>query len=577
MQVQEFDYVVVGGGAGGCVVAGRLSEDPLVSVCLLEAGGPDASAFIHAPLGFAATAALGIHNWNYTTVPQPGLNGRSGFQPRGKVMGGSSSINAMVYTRGNRLDYNHWAALGNPGWSFEDVLPFFKRAENNECFGADAYRGTGGPLNVSYLRSPSVINNAFLEACAQHGVPPTKDYNGASQFGCAPAQVTQKNGERWSAAKGYITPHLARPNLTVITHAPTQRIELEGKRAVGATFLKAGQTRQVRARREVILSGGAFGSPQLLMLSGIGPAAHLRQHGIATVHDLPGVGQNLHDHVTTVLIYRTPRKQATFGLSLTGLLTIVRGIFEWRSKRSGVITSNVAESQAFVFADATEPSPDIQLALCTGIVDDHTRKNHLGHGYTLHVTLLRPKSRGTVTLQSGNAGDAPRIDPKFLSDPRDMAALIKGTAIGYDILQSDHFAPYRGEMLYPLARHDPVRIRGFLRDHSDTEYHPCGTCKMGPPSDPMAVVDPTLRVYGIENLRVVDASIMPQLVSGNSNAATIMIAEKAADMIRAGAAGTGAGTVKPGLQQHPATPQDRGPFTPAPHQTAPDPSHLQPS
>ncbi len=536
MQAQEFDYVVIGGGAGGCVVASRLSEDPNVSVCLLEAGGRDTSAFIHAPLGFAATAPLGIYNWNYNTVPQPGLNGRCGFQPRGKVMGGSSSVNAMVYTRGNRLDYDNWAAQGNPGWAFEDVLPFFKRAENNECFGADAYRGTGGPLNVSYLRSPSPINQAFLEACTEQGVPQTKDYNGASQFGCGPAQVTQKNGERWSAAKAYITPHLGRPNLTVITQAHTQRIVMEGKRAVGAEFSKDGQKQQVMAKREVILSGGAYGSPQILMLSGIGPAAHLKQHGIALVHDLPGVGQNLHDHITTVLIYRTQRTEATFGISLSGLVKIVRGIFEWRNKRTGELTSNVAESQAFLFADKNEKSPDLQLALCTGIVDDHTRKNHLGHGYTLHVTLMRPKSRGSVTLKSANASDAPLIDPQFLSDPRDVAVLVKGSQIGFDIMQSSPFTPYRGEMLYPLERNNPTQIEQYLRDHADTEYHPCSTCKMGPDSDPMAVVDSKLRVYGIQNLRVVDASIMPQVITGNTNAPTIMIAEKAADMIRANAA-----------------------------------------
>jgi choline dehydrogenase len=543
VQEQEFDYVVVGGGAGGCVVASRLSEDPGVSVCLLEAGGPDTSAFIQAPLGFAATAALGIHNWNYNTVPQPGLNGRRGFQPRGKVMGGSSSVNAMVYTRGNPLDYEHWAAMGNPGWSFKDILPLFKRSENSECFGANDYHGTGGPLNVTYLRSPSSINQAFLIACTEQGVPETEDYNGASQFGCAPAQVTQKNGERCSAAKAYITPNLARPNLTVITQAHTQRIVLQGKRAVGVEFIKEGKIQQVRAAREVLLSGGAYGSPQLLMLSGIGPAAHLRQHGIRVVHDLPGVGQNLHDHVTAVLIYRTQRKEATFGISWSGLAKIVRSIFEWRKQRKGIITSNVAESQAFLFADKTEKSPDIQLALCTGIVDDHTRKNHLGHGYTLHVTLMRPKSRGSVTLQSANAKDAPLINPNFLSDPDDMASLIKGAQIGYDIMQSQAFAPYRGNMLYPLDRNDPRQIEQFLRDHADTEYHPCSTCKMGPASDPMAVVDPTLRVYGMENLRVVDASIMPQLVSGNTNAPTIMIAEKAADMIKAAAGPIAVATV----------------------------------
>ncbi len=539
MQTQEFDYVVIGGGAGGCVVASRLSEDPEVSVCLLEAGGPDKSAFIQAPLGFAATAPLGIYSWGFNTVPQPGLNGRRGFQPRGKVLGGSSSVNAMVYTRGNRLDYDQWAELDNPGWSYQDVLPLFKRSENNECFGADDYRGTGGPLNVSYLRSPSPINKAFLDACADQDISQTKDYNGASQFGCSPAQVTQKNGERCSAAKAYITPHLARPNLTVITHAHTQRILLEGKSAVGAEFFKDGQTQQVKARKEVLLSGGAYGSPQLLMLSGIGPAAHLQQNGIEVVHELPGVGQNLHDHVTAVLIYRTQRKESTFGISWSGMVKIFRSIFEWRNERKGIITSNVAESQGFIFADKTEKSPDIQLALCTGIVDDHTRKNHMGHGYTLHVTLMRPKSRGSVTLQSASANDAPLIDPQFLSDPRDVATLIKGTQIGYDIMQSEAFAPYRGNMLYPLERNNPVQIEQFLRDHADTEYHPCSTCKMGPESDPMAVVDATLKVYGIDKLRVVDASIMPQLVTGNTNAPTIMIAEKAADMIRADAASKG--------------------------------------
>jgi choline dehydrogenase-like flavoprotein len=533
VQTQEFDYVVIGAGAAGCVVASRLSEDPGLSVCLLEAGGSDSSAFIRAPLGFAATAALGIHNWNYNTVPQPGLNGRCGFQPRGKVMGGSSSVNAMVYTRGNRLDYEHWAELGNPGWWFEDVLPYFKRSENSECFGADSYHGSGGPLNVSYLRSPSPINLAFLAACTEQGLAQTPDYNGASQLGCAPAQVTQKNGQRCSAASAYITPHLSRTNLSVITKAHTQRIILQDKRAVGAEFLRDGQTRQVKARREVILSAGAFGSPQLLMLSGIGPTAQLQAHGIAVLHELPGVGQNLHDHITAVLIYRTRRQDATFGLSLAGLRAMTTGIFEWRSKRTGIITSNVAESQAFLYADKAAPSPDIQLALCTGIVDDHTRKNHLGHGYTLHVTLLRPKSRGSVTLQSARAQDAPLIDPQFLSDPLDLATLVKGTQIGWDIMQADAFEPYRGPMLYPINRQDPIQIAEFLRDHSDTEYHPCGTCKMGPTSDPAAVVDTELRVYGIDKLRVVDASIMPQLTSGNTNAPTIMIAEKAADMIKA--------------------------------------------
>jgi choline dehydrogenase len=529
--MQEFDYVIVGGGAGGCVMAGRLSENPTVSVCLIEAGGPDTSAFIHAPLGFAATAALGIHNWNYQTVPQSGLNGRRGFQPRGKVLGGSSSVNAMVYTRGNRYDYDHWAALGNPGWDFDAVLPYFKRAEHSECFGATDYHGSGGPLHVSYLRSPSVLNQAFEAACAEQGLPATPDYNGAQQLGYAPAQVTQKAGERWNAARAYLTPHLGRPNLQIITRAHTQRLLFEGRQAIGAEYLQGGTLRQVRARREVLLAGGAFGSPQVLMLSGVGPAAQLAAHGLPVVQALPGVGQNLHDHLTTVLLYRTQRQDATFGLSAAGLGAIVRGVFEWRRHRTGIITSNVAETQGFLQTDPAAPAPDIQLALCTGIVDDHTRKNHLGHGYTLHVTLMRPKSRGQLTLQSTRAQDAPLIDPQFLADEQDLATLARGARLGYDIMQSPALAPYRGPMIYPFVRDDAQAVAQFLRQHSDTEYHPCGSCKMGPASDPMAVVDSTLRVHGVDRLRVVDASVMPQVTTGNTNAPTIMIAEKAVDLI----------------------------------------------
>jgi len=531
---QTFDYIVVGGGAAGCVVASRLSEDPSVSVCLLEAGGPDDSVLIHAPMGFAVSAPLKVHNWGYETVPQPGFNGRRGYQPRGKVMGGSTSINAMVYTRGHRADYDHWASLGNAGWSYDEVLPLFKRAEHNHCFGANDYRGTEGPLQVNYLRSPSPINEVFFKACEQTGLPRTEDYNGAQQLGCGPTQAMQSNGERCSAAKAYITPHLGRSNLSVITQAHTRRVLMDGKRATGVEFEQGGQVHQLHAVREVILSAGAFGSPQLLMLSGIGPQSQLQAHGIATVHTLPGVGQNLQDHVTTVLIQRSARKEATLGISLSGLVTVVKSIFEWRSKRTGWVTSNVAESQGFLKTDPSADKPDIQLALCTGIVDDHNRKTHLGHGYTLHVTLCRPKSRGSVTLQSAKPTDAPLIDVGFFTHPDDIATMVKGTQIGLDILQAKPFDAYRGEMLYPVERNDPKQIEAFLRDHSDTEYHPCGTCKMGPLDDPLAVVDAQLRVHGVQGLRVVDTSIMPTLTGGNTTAPTIMIAEKAAELIRSG-------------------------------------------
>ena len=536
MSHSEFDYVVVGGGSAGCCVAGRLSEDAHHTVCLLEAGGPDDSVFVRAPLGFAATASLNINSWGYNTIPQAGFKGRLGFQPRGKVMGGSSSVNAMVYTRGNPHDYNTWSSLGNAGWSYQDVLPYFKKSEHNECFGANAYRGVGGPLNVSYLRSPSPINQAFIQACNEQGIPFNPDYNGATQFGVSPGQVTQKGGERWNAARAYIDPHRHQDNLHIISHAHATQVMMDGKRAVGIRYMVKGVQHEVRARKEVILSGGAFGSPQLLMLSGIGPALHLQDMGIPLVHELPGVGQNLQDHVTTVLIYKTQKINHAMGFSLKGTWNMLKAMWEWRTQRTGWITSNVSETQGFVSTEGNTDYPNIQLALCTGIVDDHARKMHMGHGYTLHVTLMRPKSRGSVTLASRNPTDKPLIDPAFFKHQEDLQTMMQATQMGLRIMESKGLDPYRSEMLYPLNAQDPAQIEAFLRDHSDTEYHPVGTCKMGPAQDPMAVVDAELRVHGLQGLRVIDASVMPNLVSGNTNAPTIMIAEKGADFIRFGSA-----------------------------------------
>ncbi|MBU3738909.1 MAG: glucose-methanol-choline oxidoreductase [Rhodoferax sp.] len=534
-RADTFDYVIVGGGSAGCALAGRLSEDGRTSVCLLEAGGTDRSALIRAPMGFATIATLGVHNWRYQTVPQPGLDGRRGYQPRGRVLGGSSSVNAMVYTRGQPQDYDGWRDLGNPGWGFDDVLPYFKAGEHSECFGPTPYHGMGGPLNVCFLRSPSAINRAFVSACVEQGLPYNPDYNGASQLGCSPAQVTQKNGERWNAARAYLPEPGRRPLLDVRLQATTQRLLLEGRRAVGVEYRQGGRLQQVRARREVLVCAGAFGSPQLLMLSGIGPGAHLQSLGIPVALDLPGVGSNLQDHITTVLIHRTAQAADTFGLSWRGALAIWRGIREWREQRSGIVTSNVAETQGFLSTEPATGRPDIQLAFCTGIVDDHTRKPHRGHGYTLHVTLMRPNSRGTVRLASARPQDAPLIDPAFLSDQDDLRRLAAGSRMGYDILHSPALDRYRGELLYPFPRDDEAGVHAFLRRHSDTEYHPCGSCQMGPHPAEGAVVDARLRVHGMEGLRVADASVMPRIVSGNTNAPTLMIAEKAAALMRAAA------------------------------------------
>ncbi|HKX45071.1 MAG TPA: choline dehydrogenase [Burkholderiaceae bacterium] len=529
-----FDYIVIGGGSAGCVLAARLSEDPNVSVCLLEAGPADTSVLIHCPAGLAVLARNGQANWGFETVPQAGLNGRRGYQPRGKVLGGSSSINAMIYVRGAREDYDAWAAEGNPGWAYDEVLPYFKRAEHNER-GADAWHATGGPLNVMDLGSPNRFGPIFIEAARQAGYPLNDDFNGPVQEGVGRYQVTHRHGERYSAAKAYLTPHRTRPNLTVMTDAHTTRLLLDGKRAIGVE-VRVGRTLQhLKARREVIVSAGALQSPQLLMLSGIGPGAQLQQHGIATVHDLPGVGAQLHDHVDVVQVVDAPGLKDLFGLSFAGAWRTLQGIAEWRRARSGMLTTNFAEAGGFIKSRPDETQPDLQLHFVIGKLIDHGRKTVFGHGYSCHVCLLRPKSRGSLTLASADPLAAPRIDPNFLAEHDDVERLVRGFKLMRHILAQPALAGHRGAELPASANaRDDAQIEAFIRAYADTIYHPVGTCRMG--RSALDVVDARLRVHGMQGLRVVDASIMPSIVSGNTNAPTIMIAEKAADMIRADAA-----------------------------------------
>jgi choline dehydrogenase-like flavoprotein len=529
--MESFDFVVVGGGSAGCAVASRLSEDPATSVALLEAGGKDDNWVVTTPGAMIFQIAGPVNNWAFNTVPQKGLNGRTGYQPRGKGLGGSSSINAMVYIRGHRRDYDHWASLGNTGWSYADVLPYFKRSEDNSELDGE-YHGKGGPLHVTGLQTDNPVREIYLQAAREAQFRIREDFNAEEQEGLGTYQVTQMNGERWSAARGYIHPYMGkRTNLRVLTNSQATRILFEGKRAVGVEYRQGKEVRQIRARREVILSSGAFQSPQLLMLSGIGHSDSLTKHGISITHHLPGVGQNLQDHPDFVFGFTSEAPYFT-GLSFGGIARILKGIARYRRERRGPMTSNVAECGGFLKTRPDLDLPDIQLHFCLALVADHGRKPRWGTGFSCHVCVLRPKSRGSVWLKSADPLAAPAIDPNFFGEEADLDTMVAGFKTTRRLLDTPALKALQKADVVTAGIESDDQIRQVLRDNVDTVYHPVGSCKMGV-NDPLAVVDPKLKVCGLEGLRVVDASIMPTLIGGNTNAPAIMIGEKAADIIKA--------------------------------------------
>ncbi|SCC92140.1 choline dehydrogenase, a flavoprotein [Thiomonas sp. X19] len=538
-----FDVVIVGGGSAGATLAARLSEDPAARVCLIEAGGDGRGLLVRVPAGIVAMlpGRPKINNYAYETVPQPNLNGRRGYQPRGKALGGSSAINAMLYLRGHRTDYDDWARQGCEGWSFDEVLPYFKRSEGNQR-GDSAFHGGQGPLQVGEQQSPRPVSRAFVQAAVECGIAPNDDFNGAEQEGAGLYQVTQfyrgpRSGERCSAAAAYLHPVMGRPNLTVMTHTQALRVVMEGTRAVGVEVQRQGKRDIIRARREVVLSGGTFNSPHLLMLSGIGDPDELARHGIAVRHSLPGVGKNLQDHLDFILSYRS-KETDLFGIGAVGAVNLIKAMLEWRRSGKGMLASPFAEGAAFIKSSPQVERPDLQLHFVISIVDDHARKLRLGYGFSCHVCVLRPKSRGEVGLTDAEPLSAPRIDPKYLSHPDDAALLLAGAKQMRMILRAPALAKYRHKELYTENVETDEALLQHIRARADTIYHPVGTCRMG--TDSMAVVDPQLRVHGIAGLRVVDASVMPTLIGGNTNAPTIMIAERAADWMRADARGAAA-------------------------------------
>ena len=527
--MSSYDYVVVGAGSAGCVLASRLSEDPATKVLLLEAGPPDRSIWIHLPIGYGKTMWSRDVNWCFETEPEPQMNGRRIYWPRGKTLGGSSSINGLIYIRGQREDYDHWAALGNTGWGYDDVLPYFIRAEHNQR-GAIAFHGDRGPQKVSDIGARNELIEAFIAGAESIGVPRTDDFNGARQEGAGYYQLTTWHGWRWSAATGYLKPARRRPNLEVQTFAQATGLLFDGTRATGVTYRRGHVEQRAHARAGVLLAAGALQSPQLLQLSGIGEPALLQRHGIAVRHALPGVGENLQDHLQIRLIYECT-KPITTNDELNSLWGRLRIGIQWMIKRSGPLAVGINQGGCFMRATPAATRPDIQFHVATLSADMAGGQVHPFSGFTLSVCQLRPSSRGHVRIQSADPLQPPAMQPHYLSTDDDRAVAVAAVKAARAIASAPAMRPYVKREVKPGPEAvDDAALLEFCRNAGATIFHPSGTCRMG--DDAMAVVDARLRVRGLEGLRVVDCSVMPTLVSGNTHAPAVMMAEKAVDMIR---------------------------------------------
>jgi choline dehydrogenase len=530
MDGEAFDYIIVGAGSAGCVLADRLTEDGRSSVLLLEYGGSDRSIFIQMPAALSIPMHSKTYNWGYETEPEPHLGGRRIACPRGKVLGGSSSINGMVYVRGHPLDFEHWEEEGAKGWGYRNVLPYFRRAESFRG-PVDAYRGDAGPLTTAHGRKTNPLYDAFIEAGRQAGYGVSADLNGERQEGFGALGMTVKDGVRWSTANAYLKPAMKRPNLEVITHALATRIAFDGRRAVGVRYRRRGREQTASARREIILCGGPINSPQLLKLSGVGPAAELRSLGIDVLADRSGVGENLQDHLE--FTFQVASKQPITLFSHIGLFRRALIGAEWLTRGRGLGASNQFEAGGFIRSRAAVRYPDIQFHFLPMAVAYDGSILAKEHGFQAHVGPMRSKSRGWIRLRSADPADPPRIQFNYMSQPEDWIEMRACVRLTREIFAQHAFDPYRGREIKPGAECvSDEAIDAFVRDHVDTAYHPSCSCKMGSPADPFAVVDPETRVIGVDALRVVDSSVMPSITNGNLNAPTIMLAEKAADMIR---------------------------------------------